>query len=167
MKKLIIVIGVCFLLGAMPATIAISAPNLKLANRGSSILTRVKSDIEKNVSPEDDPPGWANGNFSGLWGLDIWGEWHIPVGWMFGYYKRTPKYGYFYGGFADFGQKNASWYIQGFFFGPFMFGSMGENEYANETIFVGIGRINETDYHWRLMGEAGPTFFVKGTYTKF
>ena len=125
MKKLIIVIGVCVLLAAMPITVAISTPSLKLAKR-SSILSRVNSDTEKNVSPEDDPPGWANGNFSGLWGLDIWGQWHIPIGWMFGYYKRSPEFGYFYGGFADFGENNASWYIQGYFFGPFMFGSMGE-----------------------------------------
>lgn len=167
MKKLIIVIGVCFLLLAMPATIAISTPNLKLAKRSSSIFTRVNFDKEKNGSPEDDPPGWANGNFSGLWGLDIWGQWHIPVGWTYGYYKRTPEFGYFYAGFGNFAQENASWYIQGYFFGPFMFGSMGENEYANETLFVGIGGINETDYHWRMMGKVGPTFYVEGTYTKF
>lgn len=48
-----------------------------------------------------------------------------------------------------------------------MFASIGENEYANETLFVGIGRYNETNYHWRLMGEEGPTFFVNGAYTKF
>ena len=102
-----------------------------------------------------------------LWGLDIWGEWQIPIGWMFGYYKRNTNFGYFYAGFADFEQQNASWFIQGYFFGPFMFGSLGENEYANETLFVGIGRYNDTAYHWRLMGEEGPTFFVHGIYTKF
>ena len=36
-----------------------------------------------------------------------------------------------------------------------------------KTLFVGIGRINENDYHWRLMGEVGPTFFADGTYTEF
>lgn len=86
---------------------------------------------------------------------------------MFGYYKITLKLGYFYAGFTNFGQQNISWYIKGYFFGPFMFGSIGENEYANETLFVGIGRYNESDYHWRIMGEVGPTFFMEGTYTKF
>ena len=167
MKKLLVVIGICFLLTAMPATIAVSTPKLKTIQRSVNVLSQQQSENEKNTSPADDPPGWANGNFSGLWGLDIWGEWHIPVGWMFGYYKRTPKFGYYYAGFADFGQTNASWFIQGIFVGPFMFGSLGENEYANDTIFVGIGRIENNEYHWRLMGEEGPTFFVDGEYTEF
>ena len=163
MKKLLLVLGICVLLVAMPATLSVSAPTLKSVKRTIRIFSK-----EKQISsPADDPPNWANGNFSGLWGLDIWGEWHIPVGWMFGYYNRNPNFGYFFAGFADFGEPNATWFIKGFFFGPFMFGSIGENEYANETLFVGIGRIGESEYHWRLMGEVGPTFFVDGTYTEF
>lgn len=167
MKKLLVVIGICALLSLMPTTLAVSTPTTKLAQRNTNIFTKEKPVIEETLSPTDDPPGWANGNFSGIWGFDIWGEWHIPIGWTYGFYKLNPNFGYFYAGFAKFGEENASWFIQGFFFGPFMFGSIGENEYANETLFVGIGRINETDYHWRMMGEVGPTFFVDGTYTKF
>ncbi len=158
------VLGICVLLITMPITLSKSTSTLKFAQRNTNIFT---PEFEKTTSPADDPPSWANGNFSGLWGFDIWGEWHIPIGWMFGYYKRNTNFGYFYAGFAEFEQQNATWFIQGYFFGPFMFGSIGENEYANETLFVGIGRYNETNYHWRLMGEIGPTFFVDGTYTKF
>jgi len=164
MKKFLVVLGICVLLANMLTTFAKSTPTLKFIQRNTNLFT---TDIEKKPSPADDPPEWANGNFSGLWGIDIWGEWDIPIGWMFGYYKRNTNFGYFYAGFAEFEQQNASWFIQGYFFGPFMFGSIGENEYANETLFVGIGRYNDTNYHWRLMGEVGPTFFVDGTYTKF
>jgi len=167
MKKLLVAIGACFLLVSMPATLSVSTPTLKIVERSINLFTKDTSDIEKITSPEADPPDWANGEFNGLWGLDIWGEWQIPAGWMFGYYKISTKLGYFYAGFADFGEDNATWFIQGYFFGPFMIGSFGENEYANETLFVGIGRYNDTDYHWRLMGEVGPTFFVEGTYEKY
>ena len=163
MKKFLVVFGVCVLLAAMPATLSISTPTLKPAER----IINLFSEDKPVSSPADDPPSWANGNFSGLWGLDIWGEWHIPIGWTFGYYNRNPNFGYFFAGFADFGETNASWFIKGFFFGPFMFGSIGANEYANETLFVGIGRIDNSTYHWRMMGEVGPTFFVDGTYTRF
>lgn len=169
MKKLLPILVIGILLIGMPMATAISSPLKQLSQStkktlGNDISTFVNT---KTASTKDSPPNWANGNFSGVWGLDIWGEYHIPLGWMFGYYKWSVNFGYFYAGFAFFGEPNVSWYIQGYFFGPFMFGSIGENEYSNETLFVGIGRYNETDYHWRVMGEIGPTFFMHGTYTKF
>lgn len=167
MKKLLVAIGIWVILALMPATLSISTPTLKIAERSINLFTKEKSEIEKIASPADDPPNWANGEFLGEWGLDIWGEWQIPAGWMFGYYKISTKLGYFYAGFAEFGEPNATWFIKGYFFGPFMIGSIGVNEYANDTLFVGIGRYNETDYHWRIMGEVGPTFFVDGTYEKY
>jgi hypothetical protein len=167
MKKSLLIIGICILLIGMPAIAAVSDSSTIVRNNRANILKIINKEDMSTTPITDDPPEWANGNFSGLWGLDIWGEWYIPIGWMLGYYKRTPKLGYFHAGFASFWEENISWYIQGYFFGPFMFGSIGENEYANETIFVGIGRYNETNYHWRLMGEVGPTFFIRGTYTKF
>ena len=169
MKKLLLILGICFLLIGMPAISAISdSSNVVSKYNRSNIYKKIinKEDMS-TIATADDPPGWANGNFSGLWGLDIWGEWHIPIGWMFGYYMTAPNFGYFYAGFAEFGEEEPSWFIQGYIIGPFMFGSLGENEYANETIFVGIGSYNETNYHWRVMGRIGPTFFMHGIYTKF
>jgi hypothetical protein len=166
--KVLICLGICFLLLGIP--IAIAAPNSieTTLNSMSNHVTQRLFDRERTIiEPTNDPPAWANGNFSGVWGFSIWGEWEIPVGWTYGYYKRNPTLGYFYAKFGNFEEENTSWFIQGYFIGPFMFGSIGENESANETLFVGIGRINETDYHWRMMGEVGPTFFVEGTYTKF
>ena len=167
MKKLLFVIGVCVLLTAMPIALSVSTPTLSIGSRLNKLLDIQNSKMEEISLPANEPPEWANGEFAGIWGIDIWGEWHIPAGWMFGYYKRDTNWGYFYAGFADFGVENATWFIQGYFFGPFMFGSIGENEYANETLFVGIGRYNESNYHWRLMGEVGPTFFVEGEHTKY
>jgi hypothetical protein len=124
-------------------------------------------DNSKPISAKDTPPRWANGNFSGLWGVDIWGEFLIPIGWMFGYYKWSVNIGYFYAGFALFGEEDVSWFIQGYFFGPFILGAIGPNEYANESFFVGLGKYNETNYYWRIMGEEGPTFFMYGEYLKY
>ncbi len=169
MMKKILYLGICLLLIGMPLATAISSQSTttfesKEINIGQETKTIAKTGDTRTT---DTPPAWANGNFSGLWGYSIWGEWEIPVGWMFGYYKRETNFGYFYAGLIIFGEENISFYLQGFIFGPFMFGSIGENESANETLFVGIGRYNETSYHWRVMGEIGPTFFMKGAYTKF
>jgi len=169
MKKILCTILIAILIIGMPLAIAQS----NLVKTNSKTLTKsMENDTvadTKTTHPQraDEPPSWANGNFTGLWGFDIWGEVHIPLGWMFGYYKRNPNIGYFYAAFGEFNHENVSWYIQGYFFGPFMFGSLGENESANTTLFVGIGRYNETNYHWRIMGETGPTFFMNGEYTKF
>lgn len=169
MKKIIIAIIVGIVLLGMP--LATAQANLVMANiktltknNDNGLSTELKSTHPQRA---DEPPSWANGNFTGVWGFDIWGEVQIPLGWMFGYYKHNPNIGYFYAAFGYFGQENFTWYIQGYFFGPFMFGSLGENQSANTTLFVGIGRYNETNYHWRLMGETGPTFFMTGKYTKF
>ena len=169
MKKILLLLSICTMLIGFPIATAIQTPiatNLQSRQKTNQLAFQTKF-IDDQPRTTDDPPSWANGNFSGVWGLDIWGEVQIPIGWMFGYYKFATNLGYFYAGFADFGQENVSWFIQGYFFGPFMFGSLGENESANETIFVGIGRYNETNYTWRVMGETGPTFFMKGVYTKF
>jgi|GEM_PF-3057429 len=169
MKNALFVLLAGIILLSMP--LATAQSNLVMTT--TKVLTKnidtsqSKSIVLNHPQRADEPPSWANGNFTGVWGFDIWGQVQIPLGWMFGYYKRNPNVGYFYAAFGYFGQENLSWYIQGYFFGPFMFGSLGENQSANTTLFVGIGRYNETNYHWRLMGETGPTFFMNGEYTKF
>lgn len=162
MKKLLLVTVISILLIGLPAATAISPPIKKpLKIIGKTIINDI------NYIKEDTPPNWANGNFSGVWGLDIWGEYHIPIGWMFGYYKLGINIGYFVAGFNFFEEPDISWFVQGYIFGIFMFGSMDANEYTNQTFFVGIGNCNETTYHWRVMGEQGPTFFMHGKYTVF
>ena len=55
-----------------------------------------------------------------------------------------------------------------------IFGEIGEVDLkdvydveTNETNFVGIGDKNETNFDWRIMGREGPTFYMKGTFSKF
>ncbi|HUT00766.1 MAG TPA: hypothetical protein VMY59_10650 [Candidatus Thermoplasmatota archaeon] len=169
MKNKILILGISLLIIGMPLAAGLHTPALKsLKTEGNTVIKEIVPNKNIGSSPTaDEPPSWANGNFTGVWGIDIWGEYQIPIGWMFGYYKHNTNFGYFYAAFANFGYENVSWYIQGYFFGPFMFGSLGENESANTSLFVGIGRYNETSYYWRLMGETGPTFFMNGEYTKF
>jgi hypothetical protein len=143
-------------------TTAVSTPSRQLPKEMEKIFSHNKTTITKDI-----PPSWANGNFTGVWGLDIWGEYHIPLGWMFGYYKLSINIGYFAAGFNFFGEPEISWFIQGYIFGIFMFGHMGENEYTNQTYIVGIGNSNDTRYHWRIIGEDGPVFFMDGKYTIF
>ena len=146
----------------MPITTAISAPSFKESKSLENILFN-------NQIPEirDIPPNWANGNFTGSWGLDIWGEYNIPIGWMFGYYKLSIDIGYFAAGFNVFGDPDISWFAQGYIFGIFMFGHMGGNDYTNETYFVGIGKCDTNRYHWRIICEEGPVFYMDGEYTVF
>ncbi len=169
MRNKILLFGIGVLLLGMPLATAINTSSMTNSNLAIQNPENVTAITKNAHQPQitDEPPSWANGNFSGVWGYDIWGQVQFPIGWMFGYYRHNTNFGYFYAGFAEFGHENVSWFIQGYFFGPFMFGSLGENQSANTTLFVGIGRYNETNYHWRVMGETGPTFFMDGTYTKF
>lgn len=169
MKKLFLLIGISLLLVGMPMATAISSPVWVLSKPKIQRLEKEVATIEETNNPStmEDPPTWANGNFSGVWGLDIWGEVQIPLGWLYGYYKRVHNLGYFYAAFDDFWDENDSNFMQGFLIGPFMLGSLGYNESANETLFVGLGGYNETHFYWRVMGQTGPTFFMYGQYTKF
>jgi hypothetical protein len=146
----------------MPISTAISPTFNKFLKPADKIIND-KSPFVKI----DDPPAWANGNFSGVWGLDIWGQYHIPLGWMVGYYKLSVNIGYFAAGFNFFGENDISWFMQGYIFGIFMIGNMDANEYTNQTFFVGIGNCNQTNYHWRIIGEQGPVFFMHGKYTVY
>jgi len=161
MKKIVLTLGICILLIAMPTALSLQLPSPNQHMRNPE-----KTNISPIPEPVEDPPDWANGNFTGVWGIDIWGETQIPIGWLFGYYRHI-NFGYFYGVFDDFFSDNDSNFIQGFFVGPFMFGSLGNESSANDTIFVGLGSYNETHFYWRIMGMTGPTFFMYGEYTKF
>jgi len=162
MKKIFAILAICMLLISMPVAMSMSKtiPQPK-------INKKVEPQSIPTTAPKEEPPDWANGNFSGVWGIDIWGEAQIPLGWMYGYYKRNVHFGYFYAAFAEFWEEEDYNYLQGFLIGPYMLGMLGENESANETAFVGIGGYDETNFYWRVMGLEGPTFFMYGEYTKF
>jgi len=150
-------------------TSAISSPSKQLFKSIKENLEDCKDPFNntKKTLIKDTPPTWAKGNFSGVWGLDVWGENNTPLGWMVGYYKLSINIGYFAAGFNFFGEPAILWVMQGYFFGIFMFGNMGKNEYTNQTFFVGICKYNNSEYKWRIVGEEGPLFFMSGKYTPF
>ena len=167
MKKTLSILIICGILILTPLTSAAVLPDSKISEKQTM---HVQNTPQQQTPILEDPPNWVKGNFSGYWGLDIWGETQIPLGYLYGYYGNM-RLGFFLGEFGYFWEENATGYIRGGFFGPFMFGGIGNisnvGTYENETLFAGIGRYNETDFKWRIMGETGPTFFMKGTYTKF
>jgi len=161
MYKKIVTIGLCLLLIGMPAVLGANQPMLRTHR-----VVENDDHPQQTPIPVEDPPEWANGNFSGVWGIDIWGEAQIPLGWLYGYYKRM-NFGIFYGAFNEFGEEQDNFFLQGIFVGPFMFGTLGNDTGANDTLFVGLGGYDETNFYWRIMGQTGPTFFMYGNYSKF
>ena len=99
---------------------------------------------------------------------------NIELGTVSGYYKEGAL-SFFAGAFVPHWNESCVTYINGVYFGPILFGELGDltvedAEYegtCNETIYVGIGNYNATNFDWRLMGQEGPTFYMKGTFTKF
>ena len=169
MKKLVLAICIGLMFVIMPAVSAYSSPIWILSKPKIQHLEQEINNLGETGGPYtlEDPPEWANGNFSGVWGIDIWGEAQIPLGWLYGYYRRQENFGYFYAAFADFWEENDTNFMQGLLVGPFMFGSLGYNESANDTLFVGLGGYNTTHFYWRVMGQTGPTFFMYGEHTRF
>jgi len=164
MKKIFLLIGFCFLLLGMSAASSISVKNVNLFRSKNQLSVDVTS------SPED-APDWAVGNFTGTWGLNIWGGDWFPIGTVEGYhgigFHLDIKFGRFLiecGG--ENGEENGT-QLQGIFFGPFLLGKTIDMENGNESSFVGIGDYNETTFRWRVMAKTGPVLYVKGTFSEF
>ena len=162
MKKLWATIGICFLLVAMPAMTAM--PKKLVTN--AQVIKPVLSDVKKTISTLDDPPEWANGNFTGVWGLNILGIPLPPAGWITGYYQNIGL-GNFAGVFAEFNETNATGALVGFMLWVFFIGGVGSITTGNGTYVVGIGVANETHYYVRLHGIIGPSYYIHVEYTKF
>ena len=173
MKKLLI-LGVCLLLASMPAMTAVSLPKLRNLNRSLPFSERALSNNEEEI------PSWATGNITGKWGIEILNETSeeitIELGNITGYYGD--KYiGIISGKIEPYENSSNVTYFEGLFLGPFILGRVGEmkinieelgyNKVYNESLFVGIGDMNETEYHWRIIGLKGPTFYLDGEFEKF
>jgi len=160
MKKILFILGICFLI-ALPAASAFSIPQLRSLR---SNMTQINS--------EGDAPMWAAGNFTGEWGVNIWGHDWITIGDFSGYYGsgflRNIKISRFQIEYNESGSDNGT-ILHGIFFGPYLLGMSIEVDTGNTTNFVGLGGYNETsaEFHWRIMGLHGPTLFMRGTYAEF
>ncbi len=167
MEKIIITFGICFLLIAMPATIAINTPNLALSTLKSNIKKSVSylknpSDIEKLYAP----PAWAKGNFTGVWRINILGIPTNPIGWIAGYYQNIGL-GQFAAVFGEFNKTNATGALIGIMLWVFFIGGVQSTATGNGTYVAGIGVANETHYYVRLHAIIGPSYYIHVKYTEF
>jgi len=167
MKKIIIILGVCFLLLSIPVTIAINTPNLALSTL-KTIIKNEKSKLKSslNIGKLDDPPAWANGNFTGVWGVNILGIPTNPIGWIAGYYQNIGL-GQFAAVFGEFNKTNASGALIGIMLWVFFIGGVGSTTTGNGTYVAGIGVANETHYYVRLHAIIGPSYYIHVKYTEF
>ena len=72
MKRILVVLGICITLLSAPMIAAV--PNELLEK--SKLITPAMPLLKKEIVALDDPPEWANGNFTGVWGVNILG---IPL----------------------------------------------------------------------------------------
>jgi len=173
MKKTLIALGICGFLIVMPAITSVSISKKSSINRQLSLFNKV-------IASEEDIPGWVDGEINGTWGLRefiLFETVEIPIGNISGYYGKIfgPIYA-FIGKINPFWDTTKTTNISGLFFGPVVFGRIGdvnltvESKYdvnINETGYVGIGDQDESKFNWRIMGRTGPTFYLKGNFIDF
>ncbi len=158
MKKILFTIGICVLLLAMTSIHALPLP----LQKGLGIR-----ETPQKTLVQDTPPDWAAGNFSGEWGITLFGIPAAPLGWIEGYFSDTPGWGRLEGDYATFNETNATSKLSGFMIWIFFLGGVQDIETANGTWVSGIGVANETHFYWRLNAIIGPSFFIHCEYSKF
>lgn len=132
------------------------------------------------VSSTDNDPLWADGYINGTWGIREFslfiGMVEFEIGNFSGYYTNMiGPLNRFVGEFYPHWNHSKISEISGLFLGPFIFGKIGDIDIenmtleiqANETGFGGYGDQNETNFDWRIVSKSGPTFYLKGTFSKF
>lgn len=161
MKKILLTLGICFILLAMPT---MTAKPMKLINNARTIKPFI-SDIEKQIPALEEPPPWANGNFTGVWGMTIFGFPTPPMGWVYGYYQKIglDSFAAVFGPFNG----NATGAIAGLMLWVFFMGGVEIIATGNSTYVAGIGVANETHYYMRLHGILGPNYYLHVKYTDF
>ncbi len=158
MKKILVSLTICFLFASLSATSAVS-------------VTPAKSFLEISSDPED-APDWAVGNFTGEWGLNVWGNDWFAIGPVNGYYGNgfvgSVKFGRFLITYLESDGENGTTF-QGLFIGPYLLGTTTDIHIQtdNSSAFVGLGSYNETAFRWRIMAMQGPTLFMRGTFNGF
>lgn len=163
MRKYLIVLFVCFLVVSFSVTSIANRINLK------NIKDNIEPFVKISSSSEDDPL-WAIGNFTGEWGLNVWGSDWFSIGSVHGYYGMgfagSLKFGRFLITSNESNGENSTKF-EGLFIGPYLLGEITDMQTKDKSAFVGLGDYNATAFHWRIMGMTGPTLFMKGTFNDF
>lgn len=173
MKKILTISIICFLLLSMSTITTVSKPSTTFLKTGKNL-------IEKTLSKSQETPSWAEGNLTGTWGIReyslLLGMIEIELGNISGHYKNIFGSIYIFKGvFYPHWNNTETTNITGiYFFNHFIFGQLGdinisdpgyEDIETNETGYSGYGLYNETCFDWRLVSNAGPTFYIKGTFS--
>ena len=141
------------------------------------------------LSYNSDSPIWASGTFSGKWGLreydffaDIFdgdngnGMVEYEIGELSGFYGKIFSNLYIIQGefYPNDNQSRIS-NISGICYGHLLGGRIGDiyvdiDAYdieLGEANYGAYGDFNETGFNWRVMLNTGPTFYLKGEFSKF
>lgn len=161
MKKILIILGISFLLVGMPVMTAFPM------QKSTSIRNHLPLSSSTCGSYNDTPPDWAAGNFSGVWGLNFLGFPLPASGWIKGYFANQPGLGRLEGGYAPFNVTNATNILSGVMIWIFFLGGVQNVATGNGTWVSGIGVANETHFYWRLNAIIGPTYYIHCEYSKF
>lgn len=141
------------------------------------------------ISYNSDSPIWASGSFSGKWGLREYdflrdffdgengnGMVEYEIGELSGYYGKIFSNLYIIQGeFYPYDNTSRVSNISGICYGHLLGGRIGNISADIDTYEVELreanygayGNFNETCFNWRLMLNTGPTFYLKGEFSKF
>ena len=156
MKKILIVIWICFLFVSMPLTMAFFLPTTGQMN------DKIQN-IKKPISTINDPPDWATGYFYGVRGnTDNEGKPLEPNEYIVGYCSDYFK-GKFAGALLNIDTEDVIGYTGGKIIGPFMLGIIGDKS-EQKSLIVGLGVSNETNFYFRTMKIVGPNNYLVGKY---
>ena len=160
-KKLIIIIGICTLIPVMPASTSISLQMVQ------NLKTQLPSDNEF-ISIIDCPPNWAQGNFSGEWGISFLGFPLLPLGWIKGYYGTIGVIGRIEGVFREYNKSEIT-QIGAYIIGYFLLGIVGNESTGNWTYCVGLGGVDNAnlEFYFNIHLIVGPGFYMQGIYSEF
>jgi hypothetical protein len=170
MRRKIILICLCVILVLLPTVSSIS-------------IQKIKNIIEKKtdcffIDSSNDVPYWADGNFTGKWGMELssifLGKIEIELGNVYGYFSEN-MFGRLNGKFTYYWNETKTTNISGVYFGAFIFGGIGDveintieyNGKCNESVYAGLGDRNETDFYFRLIGREGPIYYMEGKFNHF
>jgi len=180
MKKIVLLL-ICLTIFSMPAINAISFQN----------ISNTKKDLDltdNKISKSERAPFWADGTFSGKWGLreydllvdlldgkDGNGMFQCEIGNISGYYGKIIGPIYCLSGKIYSNNDTKISNITGIFMGRLLGGRIGDiclnvGSYdieINEADYGAFGAFNDTNFDWRIMLISGPTFYMNGTFSKF
>ena len=157
-KKIVLCISICCLLILSPIALGVSLPN-------TTPLQKIVSSPQ-STTLNDEPPAWAKGNFSGVWGVTVLGVPFPPAGWITGYYQIVGL-GNLDAVYATFNDTNATSFLRGIMLWIFFLGGAGNLTTNKGTWVTGIGVANDTAFYWRLNAIIGPSFYILCNYTTF